>query len=189
MRKLTLALPFVLAVCDLTPAYAVDDPAPTLDDVVHVMSKLPPEKCLYQPAGKGCDRPGGYDKGPDAQRIAAAIVESADGRLTGTRRGDAALMATFSSYESGNKADAVGDVGKALGCMQLHYVGPDVAFDPSRALPTWRGIAKGTMEAKACAANAPDERLAGVAGSCTYEPARRKVRQRVQAARAALSTP
>ncbi len=189
MHKTTLqalAVMFVVTTCESTPVPAYTDPTPTTDDVLGVMARLPEERCLFNPKGKGCGHPAGYDKGPDAARIAAAIAASADGRITGTRREDAALIATFTSYESGNKADAVGDMGKALGALQLHYVGPDVAFDPARAVPYWRAIAVGTKQAPGCRDNKPDEQLAGIAGSCTYEPARRKVRQRMVAARAAL---
>ena len=189
MRKLILALPLVFSVCQLDPAFAEVDQAPTVDDVVSMMAKLPSEVCLYQPARKGCDRPGGYDKGPDAHRIASAIASSADGSITGSRRFDAALMATFSSYESGNKADAVGDAGRAHGAWQMHYVSEDLASDPFKAAPLWRSLAVSSMATKTCAALPPDERLASVAGSCAYEPARRKVRQRMQAARDALAKP
>jgi hypothetical protein len=187
MRKLILALLFTLSVCDVEPVLATEDPAPTADDVLGVMSRLRPEACLYNRAAAGCDRPGRYDKGPDARRIAEGIAAAADGSLTGTRQQDAALMATFTSYESGNVATAVGDGGRAHGAFQLHYVPEQVAFDPLRAAPIWRSIARETMTSAVCKDNPPDERLAGVAGSCSYAKARRKVRQRMQAARDALS--
>ncbi len=169
------------------PVFADADPAPTATEVLSVMGQLKEERCLYNPHAKGCDRLGHFDKGPDAKRIAAAIAGAADGSLTGERRLDAALMATFSSYESGNKADAVGDSGKAHGCFQMHYIDADDAFDPARAAPLWRSLAVSSMKMGACATNPPDERLAGIAGSCVYPPARVKVRQRVQAARDALA--
>ncbi len=187
LAALTLPVMMLSTCVDMTPVFADPDPAPTAADVMHMMARLPAEKCLYNAHGKGCDKPGGYDKGPDAARIADAIAHGADGSLTGTRREDAALMATFSSYESGNKADAVGDSGRARGAWQLHYVADSVAFDPARAVSVWRSIALGTMKAAVCRDNAPDERLAGVAGSCSYAPARRKVRQRVQVARGVLA--
>ena len=200
MRKLTSAIAATLVSfvtltgpsCDLgggQPAFGETDPAPTAQDVVGVMAKLPPEACLY--SGKKC-KPGGYDKGPDARRIAAAIASSADGSLTGTRVGDAALMATYSSFESGNNASATGDctaagVCRAHGAWQIWYVPEDVAFDPARAASVWKSIAASSM--KTCDKNAPDERLASVAGSCTFWKARQKVRQRAQAARDALTSP
>lgn len=174
----------------VAPAFAEGVPgeaAPvTVDTVLGVMHRLPEERCLYNPRGKRCDLPGGYDKGPDARRIADAIARTADGAITGDKALDASVMATFSSYESGNNASAVGDGTKAKGAWQLHFVDDAVAFDPEQAVTWWRSIAVGTMKVGACATNPPDEKLAGIAGSCTYEPARRKVRQRVQAARAAL---
>jgi hypothetical protein len=163
-----------------TPAFAETDRAPTVNEVIRVMASIPEERCLYNPNGKHCDQPAGHEKGPDARRIAQAIVANADGSLLGSKIDDAALMAVFSSYESGNKADAVGDGGKAIGAWQIHYFG-DVAFDPDQAAPIWRSIAKASL--KVCSANEPDERLASVAGSCSYPAAKRKVRQRVQLAR------
>lgn len=94
-------------------------------------------------------------------------------------------MAIFSSYESGNKADAIGDGGKSLGAFQVRYASPEVAFDPARAVLWWRSIAVGSL--KACEKNDPDERLASVAGGCSYPSARRKVRQRVKIARELVS--
>jgi hypothetical protein len=168
-----------------TPAFAVEDRAPTVDDVVRVMATIPEERCLYNPGGKRCDQPGRYDRGPDARRIAGAIVANADGSLTGTKREDAAVMAVFSSFESGNNASAVGDGGRARGALQLWYFG-DEAFDPDQAVPIWRSIARGSI--KACSANVPDERLASVAGGCSYPPAKRKVRQRVELARKTIES-
>jgi hypothetical protein len=180
--------------CDLggEPAFGDTDPAPTADQVFGVMSRLKPEGCLYNVHGKGCDRPGGYQHGPDARRIAAAIASTVDGTLTGTRVGDAALMATYTSFESGNLATATGDcradgVCRAHGAFQLWFVPEEVAFDPARAASVWKSVAASSM--KTCEKNVPDERMASVAGSCSYAKARQKVRQRAQAARDALATP
>jgi hypothetical protein len=188
MKNLILLFAF-LSVCAPEPVFAGSDHLERIqpEEVIGVMSRLPPEACLYRPHGKGCDKPGGYDKGPDAVRIAEAIARHADGAISGNPELDAAIEATFSSYESGNKADAVGDAGKAKGAWQLHFADESVAFDPEQAVTWWRSIAVGTMKVGSCANNPPDERLAGLAGSCTFEPARRKVRQRVQAAREALT--
>ena len=164
------------------PAFADADRAPTVDDVVHVMRVLPPEACLY--TGKAC-KPGRYDQGPDARRIAAAIVSHVDGTLTGDRAHDAALVATFSSYESGNDARAVGDHGKSHGMLQIKYLPQEVAENPDRAVPNWIALARDG----ACKDLPVDEKLAGLAGSCLSAKARQKVRQRAQAARDALATP
>ena len=192
MRKVILTLwVSMLATCVPELAPATDDPAPTVADVLGVMNRLPEERCLSNRSGKRCDQPGRYDRGPDARRIADAIVANADGRITGARKLDAALYATYSSYESGNDAGARGDcnadrsVCKANGPWQIWFVSEDVAMDPGRAAPVWRSIASGSI--KACEKNDPDERLASVAGSCSYAPARRKVRLRMQAARDALA--
>jgi hypothetical protein len=189
MRKLTFLIPLLLSlssVCVQEPVFAEDEqdvPALTSAEVVKVMAALPPEGCLFNPHAKYCATPGGFDRGPDAKRIADAIVGAANGHVTGDRRLDAALMATYSSYESGNKADAVGDGGLAHGAWQLHYVPEEVAFQPSRAASIWIARAVETMNGPACSGNAPDERLAGLAGSCSYELARRRVRQRLAIAR------
>ena len=187
-------LVLVAAACGVAPAFADAGPMVTVDTVLGVMRRLPEERCLYNPHGKNCELPGGYDRGPDAHRIADAIAKIANGCLTGDRAIDAAVMATFSSYESGNNAEAAGDckggtTDKAMcaahGAWQIQFVSPDIATDPYQAAATWLSIARSSMSMGACASNPPDERLAGIAGSCTYGPARRKVRQRVQAARAA----
>ena len=185
MRKIILLFA-LFSVCAPEPVFARSERV-TSDEVLGVMARLPSEACLYHPHGKRCSKPGGYDQGPDAQRIADAIARHADGAITGNPELDAAIEATFSSYESGNKADAVGDSGKAKGAWQLHFADEAVAFDPEQAVTWWRSIAVGTMKVGACATNPPDERLAGLAGSCTFPAARRKVRQRVQAARDALT--
>jgi hypothetical protein len=192
MKLSYLALPLVLTVCDVEPVLADPDPVPTVDDVLAVMASIPEEHCLFNPKGKGCGKPARYDRGPDARRIALAIVANANGGLTGSRKLDAAVYATYSSYESGNNASARGDcnedktVCKANGPWQIWYISPEVASDPDRAAPVWRSIA--TSSLKACASNPPDERMASVAGSCSYLPARVKVRQRLQAARDALGS-
>jgi len=188
MRKLILALPLLLTVCDVEPVFADPDPAPTVEDVLGVMHRLPEERCIYREKSNCRTTPGRYDRGPDARRIAQAIVANADGSLTGTRALDAAVYATYSSYESGNDASAVGDHGRAHGPWQIWFVSEAVATDPMQAAPVWRSIAASSMATKACAALPEDERLAGLAGSCSYQPARRKVRLRMQAARDALSS-
>jgi hypothetical protein len=188
MQKLILALPFALMICDIEPVFAESDPAPTAAEIVGVMAKLPSEACLFHPKGVGCDHPGGYDKGPDARRIAEAIATTANGAIMGSRKLDAAVMATFSSYESGNNASAVGDHGKAHGAWQMWFASEDIAFDPAQAALVWRSLAVSSMNTGACKTLPPDEKLAGLAGSCVYYPARVKVRQRVQAARAALES-
>jgi hypothetical protein len=91
-------------------------------------------------------------------------------------------MAAFSSYESGNKADAVGDHGQSHGAFQIKYLPPDVANDPGRAASNWVALARDG----ACKELPLDERLAGLAGSCASGKARQKVRLRVRAAREAL---
>ena len=99
-------------------------------------------------------------------------------RLRGSREQDAALIVTFSSYESGNDAHAVGDHGKSHGMLQIKYLPQDVAEDPERAVPNWIALARDG----ACKDLPQDEKLAGLAGSCQSAKARRKVRQRVEAA-------
>jgi len=185
--KLALAALTMISTCSpaSTPAFAEDAPSATVDDVLGVMHRLPEEGCLYNPHGKGCTMPGRFDHGPDARRIAESIVVAADGSITGNRALDAAVMATFSSYESGNDASAVGDRGRARGAMQLWFVSDSVAFDPAQSVLAWRAIARGSV--KMCKDNAADEKLASVAGSCSYWKARQKVRQRMQAARDALT--
>jgi len=182
-----LLLSCVFATCEPIPALAVEDRVPTADDVIAVMSQIPEERCLY--GQQACrERAGHYEHGPDARRIAEAIVAAADGSLTGTRLGDASLMAVFTSYESGNDASARGDckdadrrLCRSNGAFQLMFITPEVAFDPAQAAPVWRAIARGSI--KACKDNPDDEKLASVAGSCSFWKARQKVRQRVQLAR------
>ena len=203
MRKL-IPLLLVLSVCEAQPVFAEDvtdvtgataavvtpppstSSRPTADDVLKMMASIPEERCLYNRHAKGCDHPGGYDKGPDARRIADAIAPAADGSIYGSPRFDAALMAIFTSYESGNKADAEGDCNeqhqcRAHGAFQLWYVSEEIAYDPLRAAPTWRSMA--VSSTKTCAKNVDDEKLASLAGGCTFSKARQKVRQRTQLAR------
>jgi len=175
--------------CGGEPAFAapvdgVEAPL-TVDQIVNgVMAKVPSEGCLYNREGKGCakqfEHGAGFQRGPDARRIAEAIARTADGRITGSKRTDAALMAVFSSYESGNKADAVGDGGKSYGAWQIRYLG-DAMFDPALAAPAWRSIAIESI--RVCKDNAPDQQLASVAGGCRIHQAQVKVRQRVALAR------
>lgn len=187
-----MAILSTASTCIEEPVFADADPAPTVDDVIGVMKRLRHERCLFHPAGAGCDRPGGYDRGPDARRIAAAIVANANGAIAGSRKLDAAVMATYSSYESGNDASAKGDCDssktmcRAKGAWQMWFASDDIAFDPAQAAPVWRSLAVSSMRTGACATLPPDEKLAGLAGSCVYYPARVKVRQRMAAARAAL---
>jgi hypothetical protein len=191
IRTVLLAWGFTLAMCAPAPVFAEqasDVPVVviTIDDVLGVMRHLPPEGCLYNPHGRGCDRPGGYDRGPDARRIAEAIVKAADGRITGGVRLDAALMATYSSYESGNTANAKGDGGASLGAWQIKYIG-ETMFDPAAAVVVWRSRAVDSMRVCTARGAAPDEGLASLAGGCDFAQTRRKVRMRLKAARDALA--
>jgi hypothetical protein len=186
MRKLIFLVPLLFSVCIQEPVFAEDanDEVPlTSAEIVKVMAALPPEGCLFNPHAKYCAAPGGFDRGPDAKRIAEAIVVAANGRVTGSKRLDASLMATYSSYESGNKADAVGDSGKSLGAWQIKFIG-ETMFDPRQAAIVWRARAIDAEEV--CKNLPPDERLASLAGGCMYPKVRQKVRQRMQAARVAL---
>jgi hypothetical protein len=188
MRFLKL-IPFlvVLSVCEPLPALAdgVDEQAAlTTKQILGVMAQLPPEGCLYNAHGRSCDRPGGFDRGPDAKRIADAIVATADGRVTGDRELDASLMAVYSSYESGNDANAKGDSGRSLGAWQIMFIG-ETMYDPMRAAPVWR--ARAIESARVCGKLPVDEQLASLAGGCMYPKTRQKVRQRMQAARTALA--
>jgi hypothetical protein len=173
MRNLILIA--ALLIC--TTATADEDRAPSVDQVIDMMAKLPPEGCLY--SGKAC-KPGGYDRGPQAREIAAAIARHATGEILGSRQQDAALLATFSSFESGNDVHAAGDHGKSHGPLQIKYVPQQVAENPDRAVPIWIALARDG----ACAGLPTEEKLAGLAGSCASAKARQKVRQRVMAARA-----
>jgi hypothetical protein len=177
MRKI-LPLALVLgSFCDNAALASEHEPV-TTQDVLGFMAAVPPEGCLY--SGKSC-KPAGYDKGPDALRIAQAIAATASGEILGNARDDAALMAVFSSYESGNDTRAEGDHHSSHGAFQIKFVPQDVAEDPVRAAPIWRSLA--LLGMSACAKNDPDERLASVAGSCSATKAKTKVRQRVQLAR------
>lgn len=176
MKKLLALLVLMLGTCSPTLAPATEDAAPTAAEVLQMMSKLPAEMCLY--TGKRCE-PAGFDKGPDARRIADAIAHAATGELRGTRLEDAALMATYSSYESGNDAHATGDSGRSHGAWQIKFAPAEVSEQPDRAASIWLSLARDG----ACKGVADDEKLAGLAGSCTSSAARQKVRQRAQLAR------
>ena len=193
MKKLAAAFVLLVGVVSVDVARAVDE-RPTTQDVLDIMSKLPPETCLYNPHGIECSKPGGYDRGPDARRIAAGIALAVDGSVRGDMRKEAALAATFSSYESGNRADARGDchdapdgerVCRAKGAFQLWTSDDSMADDPTSAARAWIKMAVDER----CAGLDPSEDLAGLAGSCKSRKARRKVRLRTLAAEAALGDP
>ena len=166
MRYLALLLTATTLI--VSPARAAE--SLTADDVLTMVALIP------APNG----RPGGYERAPDARRIADAIAATADGSLLGTPREDASLMAVFASYESGNRVCPAGDGGKALGAWQLHYAGREVACDPARAARWWLAVARASV--RLCADNPPDERLAALAGG-TCARGRRLSATRVRLAR------
>jgi hypothetical protein len=173
---------FVLGV-SLTPSdvhgsdESTDGPDVTAEDVMAVLARIPLGESPHA-------APGGYERSRDAREIAAAIARNVDGSLLGSRRQDAYLIAIFGSYESALRKRMVGDGGKALGFLQLQYAGPEVAFNPDRAIGFWLATARRSMEL--CAHNAPEERLAALAsGRC--DRGRRVVRRRMAVLEAILA--
>lgn len=136
----------------------VVEPPVTQADVLVMMSRIPV---------KGGHKPAGYERARDAPEIAQAIADTVDGGITGTLRGDAALVATFGAYESAYQKHAIGDGGKARGFLELQNVPAYIAFDPPRAIAAWLVIARNSLDV--CRANPPGEELAALAsGSCNW---------------------
>lgn len=154
----------------------------TASAVLDMMRLIPLECSLWGSAPRPrcpTDRPAGFELGPDAGAIAAAIARHAASRY------DAALLAVFSSYESGNDAHAVGDGGKSFGAFQVQGMG-EGAFDPDKAAARWLELARSGQHR--CHRNPPDEQLASVAsGNCDH--GREKVRRRVRLARSLALLP
>jgi hypothetical protein len=148
-------------------------------EVLEMMERVPSECSLMRRPPHWCPRgPAGFERGRDARLIASAISSVAKSRE------EAALLAVFSSYESGNFARAVGDGGRSLGAWQIQGIGAG-AFDPYFAASYWLDLANRNI--KGCWRNAPDERLASLASGSCFK-ARAKVRLRVRLARELAKT-
>lgn len=119
---------------------------------------------------RGCESTGAFATVPGAPKIAEAISATARSPF------EAAEMATYAAFESGNQPRLVSKADpRDRGAWQLRFVADDVAFDPRKAAPVWLKIADASREH--CKDLPPEERLAELAsGSCKY--GRAQVRHR-----------
>ena len=148
--KLTL----VLAIGGLmvaAPAHAeaveVDSVRIEVDDVLALMAKIPNEcgldrSCPWCKVGdEACQlRSAGFERARDAREIAAVIAAGTSSRE------DAVLSAVYAAFESNNHKRARGDGGMSLGVWQMQRLAPDVAFNPTLALPVFLERAHRSME-------------------------------------------
>lgn len=99
--------------------------------------------------------------------ITAAVANDEELPLTGSYRGEAALMLVFAYHESAFKTCAAGDSGKSLGVFQLQRLPRAVACDPARAAVVW--LARAHESYAKCSMNDEDARLAALAsGNCGH---------------------
>lgn len=139
---------FILAAAIALPVQA-DEPKVTVALVQHYQARIP--NCERACTGQGAFATAGH-----ALEIARAIA-----RVARTPH-EAAQLALYAAWESGNDPRAVGDAGRALGAWQLHY-GPGLDLDASARY--WLAAAEASR--KLCARLPERERLAAlVSGSC-----------------------
>jgi|SRR5215469_5744514 len=124
--------------------------------VLSVMAQIPAECSLY--VGKGscpAETLGGYEKARDAGEIAHAIGDVAsDSR-------EAIEMAVYAAYESSNRLDALGDMGRSHGAWQI----PVVLQGARAQLEYWIRLRDNSLQV--CSERPRAERLAALAsGSC-----------------------
>ena len=136
-------------------------PGITADLVADMQAKIP-EESRYRAM-----KPAGFEHAGDAKVVAEAIARHASSPK------QAAILAVFIAYESGNQLRARGDfrdgVYHSFGPLQLgtHVLPEEDAYDLDKAIVAWQALA--ASSAARCRALPEEEQLAAVAsGNCAH---------------------